>query len=465
MSGSDFTTSRRPARAADRHEQTADHALLSSFVCGPMAQVGEHVVTASTARSTAAATGADSPMPSSRTRAGSRRSRTRSTAPPRPASMPSTTAGLMLWASSVGAASSPALEVGDLRLDDGDRARRFAHRHGVDQHERVVAVEQLVGEVHAADAEVGHPHAVGQRPRRQAVGHLDAEAVVAEEDVADAGDEHGSSASPHGDAAARSRRGGSTGSGRASERLGRGVVVDGDGDVQLAVDVVEHAGDRGDQAGEEHVVRVGAARRAQRARWCRVPRPRRRRPPRVSVHGSTAASTPGSHHGTAPRRRVRRRQPARSARMVPCRRSHTSGGMSSQRSTIAAARGSVPRASAFSSSVRVRTRSARISSISVASQRSPSLSGAIAGWSYRMIGDDSTTSAVAVADEHREGAVAGSRATAAPRARRAGRAARRSAPSSTAEQRVHGDERTRAGRVITRRVLAVAVDACSRPRR
>ena len=32
------------------------------------------------------------------------------------------------------------------------------------QDERVVAVEQLVGEVDAADAEVGDPHAVGHRP-------------------------------------------------------------------------------------------------------------------------------------------------------------------------------------------------------------------------------------------------------------------------------------------------------------
>ncbi len=44
-------------------------------------------------------------------------------------------------------------------------------------------------------------------------------------------------------------------------------------------------------------------------------------------------------------------------------------------------RSSVPRASRFSSSVRVITRRVRISSISVASQKSPSLSAATAGWS------------------------------------------------------------------------------------
>ena len=48
---------------------------------------------------------------------------------------------------------------------------------------------------------------------------------------------------------------------------------------------------------------------------------------------------------------------------------------------IAAARGSVARASAFSSSVIVITRRVRISSISVASNSAPALSAAISGWS------------------------------------------------------------------------------------
>ena len=64
----------------------------------------------------------------------------------------------------------------------------------------------------------------------------------------------------------------------------------------------------------------------------------------------------------------------------------------SHRSTIAAARGSVPRASAFSWSVMVITRSVRISSISVASNRSPALSGAMLGWSPSTMGDTSTAS-------------------------------------------------------------------------
>ena len=53
--------------------------------------------------------------------------------------------------------------------------------------------------------------------------------------------------------------------------------------------------------------------------------------------------------------------------------------MSSQRSMISRARGSVARASAFSASVMVSTRRVRISSISVASKSAPGLSPAISG--------------------------------------------------------------------------------------
>ena len=53
--------------------------------------------------------------------------------------------------------------------------------------------------------------------------------------------------------------------------------------------------------------------------------------------------------------------------------------MPSQRSMIAAARGSVARASAFSASVIVITRRVRISSISVASNSAPGLCSATSG--------------------------------------------------------------------------------------
>ena len=61
---------------------------------------------------------------------------------------------------------------------------------------------------------------------------------------------------------------------------------------------------------------------------------------------------------------------------------------------ISLARGSVARASAFSASVMVITRSVKISSISVESNSAPALSGATSGWSYKMIGEARTTSLV-----------------------------------------------------------------------
>jgi hypothetical protein len=68
-------------------------------------------------------------------------------------------------------------------------------------------------------------------------------------------------------------------------------------------------------------------------------------------------------------------------RIAPCSRAKPSGGSAPTRSTMAAARGSVALASAFSCSVRVSVRSDKISSISVASCRLSGLSGATCGWS------------------------------------------------------------------------------------
>ena len=157
---------------------------------------------------------------------------------------------------------------------------------------------------------------------------LHAEPVVAQEDVADPRDEH----APVGPAEwrlqrqigriHRGHRHGAHGAlrvlgGHGAERLdlvgmeeevaavreehlGGGVVVDGDRDVHLAVDVVEHAGDRRHQAVEEHVVRVGAARR-------------------VEPHARAGAHLdPGDDHGVGPRvdRGVDRGLPPRQRRLV-----------------------------------------------------------------------------------------------------------------------------------------------------
>ena len=43
----------------------------------------------------------------------------------------------------------------EVRLEYGDGSRRLPHRHGIDEHGDVVAVEQLEGEMDTADTEVG----------------------------------------------------------------------------------------------------------------------------------------------------------------------------------------------------------------------------------------------------------------------------------------------------------------------
>ena len=73
--------------------------------------------------------------------------------------------------------------------EDGERARGLAARQRVDEDEPVPGVEQLVCEVDPADAEVASGDAVGQLAVREPADDLAAEAVVAQEDVADAGDE------------------------------------------------------------------------------------------------------------------------------------------------------------------------------------------------------------------------------------------------------------------------------------
>ena len=70
-----------------------------------------------------------------------------------------------------------------------ERPRLAALARRVEQHERVVAAHQLVGEVQPAGAEVHHRHAVGHAARLQPARALAAERVVLQPGVADAGDE------------------------------------------------------------------------------------------------------------------------------------------------------------------------------------------------------------------------------------------------------------------------------------
>ena len=111
----------------------------------------------------------------------------RPTRPPIAAARRSTFTGSMPCVSSTAAA--PSRRPGNVRLEDVQRAGRAAARRRVHQHDRLVAVEEGVGQVEAADAEIDHAHLRrGSGRRGQALDDLDAEGVVAQEDVADAGD-------------------------------------------------------------------------------------------------------------------------------------------------------------------------------------------------------------------------------------------------------------------------------------
>ncbi len=60
----------------------------------------------------------------------------------------------------------------------------------IDEDRRVPALEELVSQVQSADAEVGHLHLLRHSVIRHSADHLDAEAVVPEEDVAHPGHQH-----------------------------------------------------------------------------------------------------------------------------------------------------------------------------------------------------------------------------------------------------------------------------------
>ena len=72
--------------------------------------------------------------------------------------------------------------------EDAQRARSLAVCQCVDQHQRLVTVQKLICEMYAADPVVDDLHPVGQLLGREPLRNLDAEPVVAQEDVADAGD-------------------------------------------------------------------------------------------------------------------------------------------------------------------------------------------------------------------------------------------------------------------------------------
>src|SRR5215469_14304325 len=94
----------------------------------------------------------------------------------------------------------------DVGLDHIDRAGLTAARCCIDHDRGVVAVGEVVGEVHAPDPVVDHPRPIRQVGSCQPPRDLDSESIVAEEYVANAGDEH---AGGHDATSSGSERGGS----------------------------------------------------------------------------------------------------------------------------------------------------------------------------------------------------------------------------------------------------------------
>ena len=76
---------------------------------------------------------------------------------------------------------------GGVGLDHVQRARHAALRSGVHQDRQLVGLEQGIGQVEAANAEIHDPHSLGPGLDRQPPRRFDAKCIVAEEDVADAG--------------------------------------------------------------------------------------------------------------------------------------------------------------------------------------------------------------------------------------------------------------------------------------
>src|SRR5262245_28342839 len=75
----------------------------------------------------------------------------------------------------------------ELRRESIERARQAAMPHSVNEDHGFVTFEQSIGQIDATDAEIDHAHVFAPRSLREALGDLDAESVVAQKDIADAG--------------------------------------------------------------------------------------------------------------------------------------------------------------------------------------------------------------------------------------------------------------------------------------
>src|SRR5258708_600923 len=78
----------------------------------------------------------------------------------------------------------------ELRLQKIERAGRFAAGDGINQDGELRAVGKRVCQVEPAYAEIFDANFLRPRAAQELLSHLDAEGVVAEEDVPDAGDQY-----------------------------------------------------------------------------------------------------------------------------------------------------------------------------------------------------------------------------------------------------------------------------------
>ena len=158
----------------------------------------------------------------------------------------------------------------------------------------------------------------------------------------------------------------------------------------------EHVADPGDQHPQRHDLRRARRRSGARARRGRGPGRRRRA--RRRRRGPPCRSRPRRRpRSCPPARGRRRRRPPRGRSFTRVPTGSPTASTAAPRSGSRCAPGSRacagrPRISAFSSSVSAMMFSASSPSISPPSNRSPGDSGAIRGWSSRMIGDESIAS-------------------------------------------------------------------------
>ena len=236
-------------------------------------------------------------------------------------------------------------------LDHVERPGGAAARRRVEQDDGVVALGDREREVHPADAEVDDLDPGRELPPREPVRERDAEAVIAEEHVADSGDEDpslgdrrpavGRWPSQHLKLVRREEEP-VPGLPRQPKIAAR-VVVEHDGNRRAPLDILFDRLDDGPLTGERDVEHVSAGVRVQ---------PHARAGAEFSVRRADRVRT--RTFQLLPVGAIGAHRVIPNSRIVPCSAISCSGVSASVRSRISRVRGSDARISAFSSSLRAR---------------------------------------------------------------------------------------------------------------